>query len=1211
MSRASSPAPSGTSTPTTYPEDSQQTPVPHARVPFRFTYDPASRRGPGSVISSRLGPESVSGATEAAGRADLTGHSFSHAWSLNASSSALAIPSEWSSSKHGFHAISTVLNNPHKRQAPPKAHSALPSVPPADLPRVRRKDFESYLSAVRGEWERLESAKRELAAESDEHAEPDVAAASSALPSTPTSKAKGKAKAMPPLDTVPPVFFKREFNLGDPTTWDLITEHVDPTSLAHSLPLLDKFSHYADTVEQHLTYEISVRSSSFFAALSNLHSLQSSSKSCLTRIQELRAQLKGVDEGAKKGLEITRAEIKLGRLEDVISEVDGVKGVLDVVALGRRLVADGMWSEALAVLNELQQLWDGRQAVLNGNGNANGRLSPTREEDEDDRIPTPPPTAAPHPTTSIPLSQLKAFEQLPTHLRTLTQQISEELSKEIVGVLRTDLTERITVIPLQDQAEQDRLHAQREERLRDHLRPLLQSLWTTKGVKDAIGTHWRGEIGSIVKKVVREHLPTGSLYPDNDFDTKSNDTELYKRLNPLTQPEFMQLIRQLYTALLRGAEGVRDQGKLIAEVLGGLAGDDASQVDLQTELGDGLSMYTESANALAARVISCRSEQHIQNLSLDEFVDLFNHTWDFLVKCEVVCGRMIVSLRGAIVSQAKGFLQTFHQQRVSQSAKYLEDEVWKDEDCGEEAQTAANIIVDCAVKDSPDLFVHPPSPPSSASADPRGIDPAPSMPSLTSMSTMPSGIPPTTPPPKQTNGTHHNSKDKRPIYIDSQPLYVVTATMCAVPLCRDYLRVIANLPLLTTDAMARVIEFFKAFNSRVCQVVLGAGAMRSAGLKNITAKHLALASQSLSVMIALIPYVRETFRRHLNPKQAVMLIEFDKMKRDLQEHQHEVHMKLIAIMSDRINQHMKALQAVDWESTNDEGVNGYMTLMTKETMTLHKVLTKFLALPVVEMVMTQVFAAINHRLSEEFEKMELPHEQAKQRLLKDAKHFYDRVSTIKNVPAPSSNMVETVIADKRTRQQSAAQAAAAAASSAQTPPAAPPPLQAPARSSTINAFSHTANIRLKGLLSRSSTTSEKPPLSPQPPTSPHPGPLSPHTGSGSPIFTGSSPPIFPGSNSPIVQPLPYQPRQSGSGPPSRVTSPGPRAQSPLPPLPGSPLPPIPSSPLPATGASLVPSSGPLMPNGHGEGGQSSELLTPGFKQVEPPMTEEPEAMDGT
>lgn len=42
---------------------------------------------------------------------------------------------------------------------------------------------------------------------------------------------------------------------------------------------------------------------------------------------------------------------------------------------------------------------------------------------------------------------------------------------------------------------------------------------------------------------------------------------------------------------------------------------------------------------------------------------------------------------------------------------------------------------------------------------------------------------------------------------------------------------------------------------------------------------LALASQSLSIMFELIPYVRETFRRHLSPKQAVMLVEFDKLKR--------------------------------------------------------------------------------------------------------------------------------------------------------------------------------------------------------------------------------------------------------------------------------------------------------------------------------------------
>ena len=102
-------------------------------------------------------------------------------------------------------------------------------------------------------------------------------------------------------------------------------------------------------------------------------------------------------------------------------------------------------------------------------------------------------------------------------------------------------------------------------------------------------------------------------------------------------------------------------------------------------------------------------------------------------------------------------------------------------------------------------------------------------------------------------------------------------------------------------------------------------------------------------MIALIPYVRETFRRHLNPKQAVMLVEFDKLKRDYQEHQNEIHAKLIAIMGDRLSAHICTLQTVKWDVPKDGGgVNDYMELLIKETVTLHKVLTRYLAISVVE-----------------------------------------------------------------------------------------------------------------------------------------------------------------------------------------------------------------------------------------------------------------------
>ena len=229
--------------------------------------------------------------------------------------------------------------------------------------------------------------------------------------------------------------------------------------------------------------------------------------------------------------------------------------------------------------------------------------------------------------------------------------------------------------------------------------------------------------------------------------------------------------------------------------------------------------------------------------------------------------------------------------------------------------------------------LQPPSPPSQASrSDGRPSSPQTPSPRTTS----------------RTNGAS-STQPRKHLRIEERSYFTVSATQDTLLLLADYVKVIVNLSLLTTDTMSRIVEFLKAFNSRTCQVVLGAGAMRSAGLKNITAKHLALASQSLSIVIAIIPYIRETFRRHLSPKQAVMLVEFDKLKRDYQEHQNEIHAKLIAIMGDRLAAHIKSLNAIKWNAPPAKpGVNEYMELLVKETVTLHKVLSRYLANTVVE-----------------------------------------------------------------------------------------------------------------------------------------------------------------------------------------------------------------------------------------------------------------------
>ncbi|KAF9447664.1 hypothetical protein P691DRAFT_802100 [Macrolepiota fuliginosa MF-IS2] len=124
-----------------------------------------------------------------------------------------------------------------------------------------------------------------------------------------------------------------------------------------------------------------------------------------------------------------------------------------------------------------------------------------------------------------------------------------------------------------------------------------------------------------------------------------------------------------------------------------------------------------------------------------------------------------------------------------------------------------------------------------------------------------------------------------------------------------------------------------------------------------------------------------------------------------------------------------------------------MQTLVKETVTLHKVLSRYLSAAVVEYVMAAVFAGINHRLAEVYGKIELPNLEAKARLLTDAKFLHKELSGLKNVMAPMG-MLETVVSEKQVPR-------------ANVPPT---PVTTPTRSNTL-----TANQRLKGLLSRSST----------------------------------------------------------------------------------------------------------------------------------------------
>ena len=459
----------------------------------------------------------------------------------------------------------------------------MPAVPPADLPRVRRKDFESYLKAIRPEWEKYErntqvgkegqvqpqALRFGTIPEGDEEDEagedntliPHQRSGSTAT--APPSPGPVQARSIPPLDTVPSIFFEADFNLGDARTFNAVTEQsslasqatptqanmrisasfddddpTDPLSLSHTLPLLEKFDHYADTVEQHLIREISLRSSSFFAALTNLRDLQTSSTQCLSRIQNLRGKLREVDEGtAKKGLELVRVKRKQTRVREVCDGVKTVEGVVEMMGVLKGLVHAGQWGEALSVVEEVEGMWEPLSVLTSvvekgGEGqlpNGHGRLESTAEEDEN-VADSPAIKASSHAKTAIPLSSLTAFSAVPAHLRSISMEIAASLSADLVSVLKEDW---ISFVEAEDAAVRGRAtpadetvqtpvgdlsppringvvsnttervgrDPSRDEGLKDRLKPLLTNLVRTKGLKEGI-LSWKELILNEVKRLI-------------------------------------------------------------------------------------------------------------------------------------------------------------------------------------------------------------------------------------------------------------------------------------------------------------------------------------------------------------------------------------------------------------------------------------------------------------------------------------------------------------------------------------------------------------------------------------------------------------------------------------------------------------------------------------------------------------------------------------
>lgn len=133
----------------------------------------------------------------------------------------------------------------------------------------------------------------------------------------------------------------------------------------------------------------------------------------------------------------------------------------------------------------------------------------------------------------------------------------------------------------------------------------------------------------------------------------------------------------------------------------------------------------------------------------------------------------------------------------------------------------------------------------------------------------------------------------------------------------QYCTVLAHFPQCAPELLMHLITLLKSFNSRTCQLILGAGALQLVGLKTISVKTLALAARCLQLIIHFIPEIKKQFLETLGEKsQTNQGRHFDTTLRDYNDHVEEIFSKLIAVVDQHLVNGLNQVSGVLFAKTS-------------------------------------------------------------------------------------------------------------------------------------------------------------------------------------------------------------------------------------------------------------------------------------------------------
>eukprot|EP00736_Rhodelphis_marinus_P009927 Rmarinus@m.5548 len=396
-----------------------------------------------------------------------------------------------------------------------------------------------------------------------------------------------------------------------------------------------------------------------------------------------------------------------------------------------------------------------------------------------------------------------------------------------------------------------------------------------------------------------------------------------------------------------------------------------------SDVDEAMAGAIESVFDRCARLVNCRGAIH-SRLTHDELLSVHRLCRVFEEKClsaldEEHLNRAVQPLRTAVNNMVKCMLDEVHDKQKRKLVLVLDHELWSQVDVPPEFQQLVRELEKCD-----DSLCSPVAAARvSVSASPDSPAEAPRRPddNTTGVLRLRSGV----------------------------RFSVVGCALVLLKTLVDYLKLATTLPAPAAVLVARYIaDYLRSYETKARELVFAAGALKTAGLKNITAKHLALAAQCAELLHMLLHPMEKTLRAVLPDEDADVLLEVDSVRALLSRHRDDALHHVAEMMKERIAVHSVMIQESSIENSRNsqfspQPPSAHVRSLVKDTSMLHKILATTLPGHQLQRVFDDIVPHFSRILIDKLSAVENRSASAKEQLRGDLQYLMSSITGLDSI----------------------------------------------------------------------------------------------------------------------------------------------------------------------------------------------------------------------